>query len=546
MKKIYQGILTIAFIFLFMLEVHAAPSTSFYTSSKYVESGSSVTATLRLTNTAAWNVKISSSGATSGCTTSFADATSNGQNTTKYLTVTCRATSTGTIYFSASGDATSSDGSTSNISTSASVTVTAPREKDSNNYLKSLSIKDYQITPEFNKETLEYSVTVPNTIEKVTLEGEAESRYASITGLGEVEVSEGKNAFDIKVLSETGVERIYKIVVNVEDENPIEKKIKDNTYTIMKNVKTIEPPKTYTATSIKIDNYDIPAFYSEISKYTLVGVRDNKGDSHLAIYDEKENTFTLYNETTSQEIFVFVKEPTEDLKGFKRTTKTINGESRECYVSNIDESIIVVYAMNIDTGENNYYYYDETNNTYTLYHDEIETSYAEQIEKYKMVILIFGGALVLFFLIIIILIFKRPKRKKKIEEIQPEIKVKEIKKEVKDEISSEKEKEPQEKPKKEKHKKKAKEKKEKETKIEPKVEEKKEEPKEEKKPEEKKNTKKSKEEALEQVNNATKIIEDYEKTIQLSKDELKKKKEELEKEETMYDIFEDERKRKRK
>ena len=59
----------------------------------------------------------------------------------------------------------------------------------------------------------------------------------------------------------------------------------------------------------------------------------------------------------------------------------------------------------------------------------------------------------------------------------------------------------------------------------------------------------SKEEALKQVSKAADIIEEYEKTMKISKKELEKKKKELEQkeiEETMYDIFEDDKKKKKK
>ena len=136
MKKFLMFIFCLGFN---LSVVYAAPSASISVNKSSVENGSSVSATVTVKSTAAWNIRISSSGATSGCTQKFADATSNGQNTTKYFTVTCKATSIGTINFTMTGDITDASGNNVQVSGSRNVTVVKPREKSSNNYLKSLS-----------------------------------------------------------------------------------------------------------------------------------------------------------------------------------------------------------------------------------------------------------------------------------------------------------------------------------------------------------------------------------------------------------------------
>ena len=525
MKKIkYLGITFLSFLLL-PLMAHAAPTYSFYASSNYVTTGSNVTATLRLNNVASWQITITGNGATGGCTKSFADATGDAKNSTQYLSVTCKATNVGQIGFTVSGNATSADGSTVNISSSKAVVVQAPREKDSNNYLKSLSVKDYTLTPEFNKETLEYSITVPNTVDKVTIEAEKESNYATLEGTGEFEVNEGMNTFEVKVMSETGTERIYTVKVNVEDENPIEINVTENNskYTIMKNVKNVEAPATYLPTSVKIKDFDIPAFYSETSKYTLIGVKDSKGEIHFAIYDKDQNEFTLYNENKSNQMLLYIKSIPEVINGFEKDNITINEETRECLVSTTDKNIILVYAMNIVDGKDSYYYYDKLDGTYLKYNDAITQNLEQELEKYKNVILIFGGVLVLFFLIIIILLFKKTKKKER--RPKEEIKIEKKSEEKKVEEVNTKDK---------------KNKKQKEEQL------KQEEPKETPKEEPKKKKDKTKEDALEQVNNAAQIIEEFEKTRELSKKELKSIAEQVADDETMFDILGDGKKKKKK
>ena len=536
MKKIKQITFTILAFMIGTTVVKAAPTYSFYTSSSSIEVGSSVNATLKINNVASWNVKISSSGSTSGCTTSFADATSSASNTTKYLTVTCRATSTGAIGFKVTGDVTSQDGSTQTVNASKTVTVTSAREKDTNNYLKSIGVKDYKITPEFNKDTMEYTVDVPATVNTVTIEAEKESSYATVEGTGEKEVDEGANTFEIKVTSETGVERIYKITVNVKDENPINITIDGEGYTIMKNLKNVETPSTYETTTVKINEFDIPAFHSETSGYTLVGVKNSEGKQLLAIYNEDENTYTLYNETKSDQLLLYIMKITEEKEGFIKSTVTINDITYDALKLNENSNYILIYAMDIVTAEKNYYVYDKDNNSYVVYNDELMSMYVTETEKYKQVILYGGiGAIAIIFILLIICMRKPKRSKKKKKELEKReeqvVKIEkiDIQKQKKDEEELERE-------------------------IEEKLS-KKEPSKSSKNPtnnnKKKKNPLKTNTEVLDKVNEATKMIEDFEKTTTLNQEDLKEVKEQNKKtteelEATMYDLFKEDKPKKRK
>ena len=431
MKKIFYLIFVSLCFFGGVMFVSAAPTYSFYTSSSVISQGSSVTATIQLKSVASWSLTIKSSGATSGCTQSFADATPNANNTTKYLFVTCKATGEGVINFTVTGDATSQDGSTTMINASKSVSVNPPREKDTNNYLKSIGVTGYTLTPEFNKDVMEYNVEVPNTVDKVTLEASPESGYANISGIGEVEVNEGANVFEIKVTSETGAERIYKVNVNVKDENPINVSIGDANYTIMKNVKNVEAPATYEATTVKIEDMDIPAFYSEVTDFTLVAVKNQTGDVSFAIYNEEKNTYTLYNENVSDQLYLYILPATEEKEGFVKTTLTINDNTYDVLKSE-NGNTYLVYAMDIYSGEKHYYLYDQKNNSYVLYDEDLFNSFTMEITRYKQVVLAFGGAIIVLLLCIMFLLFKKPKNTKKKAYKEALLKMKEEEKKRKD------------------------------------------------------------------------------------------------------------------
>ena len=282
MKK---KIIYFLFLCICSVQVVSAASVSVTSSSNVIATGGRVTFYIKINNAASWVLEGSGIGSTTGC--SLGDErvgdTGTGKNGNKTLSVTCAASDVGQIAFSVTGSVWDENFNETPINVSKGVTVTKPREKDTNNYLQSIGVTGYTLTPEFNQDTMEYSVEVPNTVDKVTLEAVAASGYATVSGTGEVEVNEGANTFEIKVLSETGSERIYKITVNVIDENPIELQINNASYTVVKNAKNVEVPSTFEATTVTIDEMEIQAFYSEVTDFTLVAVKNQTGDVSFAI-----------------------------------------------------------------------------------------------------------------------------------------------------------------------------------------------------------------------------------------------------------------------
>lgn len=401
--------------------VHAASSYSLSASSS-IESGKSVTATLQLKDVAAWNVKIVSNGATSGCDSSFADASTNGKNTTKKLSVTCKSTGVGQISFRASGDVTDENGNTITVNAIKVVSVTTPREKDANNYLKSLVVKNYELTPAFNKDTLEYSVSVPSTVTKLTIEASAASSYATVEGTGEVNVNEGINTFNILVTSETGVERTYKLTVNVEDTNPISIQIDGKTYTLIKNGASLICPETFEMTVLNINEFEIPAFSNSIANITIVGIKDESGTIFYAVYNQETKSYSLYKEYASSTLNLYFLPWKNAPSGYSKMTTTINGEKVSAYKYKSTSEFALVYAMNLETGQSSIYVYDEKEHTFTRYNEEYINDLIHRKKEFKYMILALGSGFGIMFLLMLILIHKfnknLKKKKIKLEEMQ--------------------------------------------------------------------------------------------------------------------------------
>ena len=129
MKKLYIFFAILIMIILVPQIAFGAGSASISAPSS-VESSSNVTIKVTLSNVAAWNIKITASGATDGATKSYADATEDAENTTKTFSVTCNSKGAGTITVTVTGDITSADGANKDISLTKAITV---KEKQVNN-----------------------------------------------------------------------------------------------------------------------------------------------------------------------------------------------------------------------------------------------------------------------------------------------------------------------------------------------------------------------------------------------------------------------------
>lgn len=289
------------------------------------------------------------------------------------------------------------------------ITVNTPREKSSNNDLKSLSVEGYEISPEFNKNVKEYSVTVPSTVDKINIVAKKSDSYSSLDGTGEKSVEEGVNTFEIVVTSETGVSNTYKLTVNVEDQNPIEVVVDGVKYTVVKVAKNLEKPELFDETTIKIGEYDIPAFHNEVSKYTLVGLKDESGNIGLFIYNNGE--YTKYNAFVSDKLSIIFLELEKVPTNYKKTTVSINEQKVSAYRVSGDDRLLV-YGVNLATGKKNYYTYDKDEKTLQIfdinsYEKGIKDSKNNQYMIYGLSILC-----VLLFILMILFMIKSSKLKK--------------------------------------------------------------------------------------------------------------------------------------
>ena len=412
MKKILYSLLFIVFCFIFINNANAGSlSIDANTSTIYV--GNTIKVTVKFNNIAGrFKITSSDQSVLAGGNEDFYD------NQTATFTFTAKKEGTVTISVSPVGAIGDYDnevytgGSRSltirviKKNTTPSVDVNKTYSK--NNYLKSLSIDGYEITPEFNKEKLEYEVQLEPGTEEIDISATSEDKNASVKGAGKVKITEGINTIKIIVTAENGNERTYQIVANSPEKDPINIKIDDKKYTVVKRKELIGSKSGYEESEEKIKGFVIPSLYNDVTKVTLVGVKDDDGNITLVSYDSKTGNYELYNEFTFDIMNLYIHEK-EDSE-YDKLKLNINGISTTGYELDGVDDFCLVYATNTITGYEGYYLYDKKENSVQRYDTTAIDSVTSTKDKFLSMVLVLSCVCFLTMLFLLIEVNRDNKR----------------------------------------------------------------------------------------------------------------------------------------
>lgn len=339
------------------------------------------------------------------------------ENNSYTITLTALNVGTSTITISPSGVSNGSGSPVSLGAKSIQVTVSLPREKATDNNLRSLSVEGFEISPAFSKSVLDYSLTVPEGTKKIKINASVNESHASVSGAGVVEVTEGINNFSIVVKAENGSKKTYNLSVNVIDENPINVDINGNKYTLVKLRDNLSCPELFKENEITIEEALIPTCFNEKLNYTLVGLKSEDGKVENYIYND--NKYEKYIEVIGNSLKVIILDYNGDLDGFNKVKEKINDVEYNVFKSDKSTKTFVVYGANIETGKKDFYVYDTVNKTFSIF----ETEQVEDLNNlsnlnntYIYVIIAFGIALLLSIICIISLSASKKKIIKKFKE----------------------------------------------------------------------------------------------------------------------------------
>lgn len=291
-----------------------------------------------------------------------------------------------------------------------------------NNNLSALEVEGFTLTPEFKTDVLEYSVVVPENTKEVNIKATVQDKRASVNGIGTQAVNPGANKFSVVVRAQSGAEKTYVINVEVKDENPINVAVNGKNYTVVKIKENLPAANLYAETTININGFEIPAYKNDNTNLVLVGLKDEEGNISLYIYNKNKNEYQEYNEIGVNKITIYPLTSNEEIKGYKKDTITINGVKVDGYYYTKDSDYVIIYGINVETGDKGFYMYDKKMQSLIKYNDEYIIDLNKKIELYSYIIIGFSGVFILMIIIMIALAKKRSGKKKNQKPIEKEIK----------------------------------------------------------------------------------------------------------------------------
>ena len=320
------------------------------------------------------------------------------------------------------------DSGSSNNTGNNNSNVIQAKPKSSNNYLTSLSVEGFKFDSDFDKEKLEYTVTVKEDTEKVKINAQLADSSAKVSGTGEHEVKTGLNTIEVVVTAENGNKKTYTIKVNVPEVLPTIVKIDGVEYSLVKNKEELpEISEYYEVNEVTIDKDVVPGYYNQTLGYTLVGLKDSKGKVNYYIY--KNGRYTLYREYRFGGTTLQILDKDID-KGYKKTSFNYGGDKIPSYqevkldlIKNtyaLDNNEItgnqfyLFYAKNVETGKENLYQYDAVEKTVQRYNTEVLDMIKKNTDTYYMYVLILLLVIGFLILLLSLLSIKNGKLKKEI------------------------------------------------------------------------------------------------------------------------------------
>ena len=321
--------------------------------------------------------------------------------------------------------------STSTSSNNNNNTSSKDEKKDysNNNYLKSLSVDGYKLSPEFKKNTTTYSLDLPSGVENITIKATKEDSKASIKGDGKVTVTEGVNKLEIKVTAEGGSTKTYTINATVAEKSAIKVTIGKDEFTVVRKKELLQSPSSsYKEGTIEMDGEKVPALISDITKYTLVGLKNTDGKINLYIYNDKDKSFELYKETSFKSVLIYILDDSSKIPGgYEKKEIKYNDEIIVAYQKAGDKDFYLIYGMNIETGEKNLYRYDDKEKTIQRYVDKDTKASNSNNNIFVYIIIGLVSFLIITYIVILVNLLKKDSSKS-----YKELKMRRIEEEIDD------------------------------------------------------------------------------------------------------------------
>ncbi len=249
--------------------------------------------------------------------------------------------------------------------------VTTEDTRSNNYYLKDLKISPGTLEPEFVKKTKNYTVQLDKDVTSIVVSAEVEDEKSKVSVSGANSLKPGENLVKVSVTAENGAVRVYKITVNC---GPVlgdaKVTVDGKTYDVVESGNLENIPEGFSEIITKYQEWEILAFESNNKLIKIVALSDEEGNISWFLYDESSESFTRYNEFSSEfnrYLILSIPEGLDVPAGFEKTSIQISGLIYDGAESVNNEGISLVYAMNINSGDKGFYFYDSKESAFLRY-----------------------------------------------------------------------------------------------------------------------------------------------------------------------------------
>lgn len=343
-----------------------------------------------------------------------------GDSRTNQLVFRANSTGTGTVSISAGSYCIA--GEDYDASGSASVSIVAASEPDDsepdytpstpgksgNNALSTLTVSAGTLTPAFDPAVTEYTLSLPQGTEKLTLTATPSDSNATVQGDGELTLQEGENTLPLVVTAENGDTKTYTVTAKVAQAPTLFLDYNGQRLGVVKDVSQVTPPAGFApAKPITYSGDTLPIWTDVSGKRTLVYLMDEKTSAQ---------GFYLFSQTTGVQspylpilcgsvtyIYTDIPKELSSVPGLTPATVKAFGQTLNGWTYN-DASLkdfCVLYLMD-DAGSYGYYTYDSREETLQRFSGAVFTDDAGQSLRVPMLYVYIAGGAALVLLILLI------------------------------------------------------------------------------------------------------------------------------------------------
>lgn len=279
--------------------------------------------------------------------------------------------------------------------------------RSGNNALSTLTVSAGTLTPAFDPAVTEYTLSLPQGTEKLTLTATPSDSNATVQGDGELTLQGGENTLPLVVTAENGDTKTYTVTAKVAQAPTLFLNFSGAKLGVVKDVEGVTPPTGFTAAEPVSQGGDtLPLWVDANGKHTLVYLVDEKGVAGFYLYSRTEGVLSPYLPLAyGGATYIYTGIPSEKaaVPGLKAATveafsQTLSGWR---YEDAALSDFVVLYLMD-DGGQYGYYTYDTKNATLQRFSGAVFTDSGETLAVPMLYVYIAGGAAALLLILMIV------------------------------------------------------------------------------------------------------------------------------------------------